>query len=193
MTDKQIMTFEEGAAFEPPTPSLNGHVDESEPKTAYTVDTKAGTFTTSKGEVLAARMDVDVSATLLDRMRLQGKPEVPMVEVTVIGGRKQWQSNPQDPNYLAAVELFNNESNERIARYVLLHLLKSRPVPEEWLAVHREYFPGASEAELKFNWLSSRIGDTAEEWSAVTAFALGRAIPTQEGLNEAAASFRRDS
>lgn len=183
------LTFEEGAAFTPSSPNGVEHPETETPNTAYTIDLYKGTFTTSTQNTLELRMDTRVSALVMERLSKEGRPEIPMTEVTVVGGRKQWQANPNDPNYLAALKVFNEDSATRILRYVLLTGLKGSPAAD-WLEEHREYFPSASDRELRYIWLLSLI--PPEELDALTDFIIGRIVPTQGGLRDAADSFRRD-
>lgn len=153
------------------------------------VDAVAGVFLTSKGGRIALS-DRQVSALIIQRIQQQGKPKIPLVEVTLMGKHKQMEAHPHDEGYLAQLAEWEEESNASLLRYLFNVGVKGQP-PQEFLDEYRYYVPDASPQELKYLWVSSQLPD--DDIGAFTEALIGQSEPTQKGLDEAADSFRGES
>lgn len=120
-----------------------------------------------------------------------GKPPVPVVEVTLARGHKRKQENPNDPDYIQAVRLWEAQKQKRLLMYLLTKGVKNEP-PPEFVDEYRVYLPeGTGIDELKYLWLAEKI-DT-EEIGELTELIMSQTVVTSEGLDEAAAKFPSDS
>lgn len=176
MTDNEL-TLEQGAAFEL----------ESQP--TWQLDVAEATFTTSTGNVLQLKRPNGITSLVLERVRQQGKPKIPMVEVTIGGKYKQLEANPNDANYKAHLEEWESEAGLRVMRYVYTMGVQA-DMPPEYVEAQREFFPDATETDFKYLWIASQVPD--EDTQALTEAILGMNQPTARGLKDAADSFRNN-
>ena len=67
------------------------------------LDIERGVFITSTHEeiVLSNRR---ITSLVLERVMNAGRPQVPHIEVTILGKHKEIQENRNDPNYIAALK-----------------------------------------------------------------------------------------
>lgn len=120
-----------------------------------------------------------------------GKPPVPIVEVTMARGHKRKQPNPQDPDYIAAVNAWNGQKQKRLLMYLVTKGVKDEP-PPEFVEEYEQYLPdGASLEELKYLWLAEKL-DGEDEIGRFTEALMSQTAVTKEGLEEAAAIFPGD-
>lgn len=171
-------------------PAPNGHVDDTAPVDVAAqaeapqahVDPVRGVFITSKGTEIELSGKL-ITILVLERIANQGKPKIPMVEVTLIGGRKQLEANPNHEGYKAQLAEWEDDSRMRQLRYVYTMGVKGKP-SQEFIDEQRSFFPTADDIELKYLWVASLIpnDDIAAFSEAVT----GQMLPTAKGIEEAA-------
>jgi len=146
------------------------------------VDAERGVFLTSiHTEVQLSGQKI--SSLMLERIVNEGKPKIPMIEVTLLGKHKQIQANPNDPGYVALLQEWQGEQNIRVMRYMFCVGVKGQP-PQEFVDTHRLFLPDATDLDLKYLWVTSLVPD--DDIDSFTAAILGQSITTQKGLEEAA-------
>jgi hypothetical protein len=149
------------------------------------LDAERGVFVTSKGTEIALSGQT-ITSLMLERITNAGRPKIPMVEVTLLGKHKQMQANAHDPDYLALKEEWESEQRINILRYVFVVGAKGKPEPE-FVEMQLQFFPTATDLDLKYLWVSSRLPD--EDIDLFTEAVMGRTLTTAKGLEEAANSF----
>lgn len=168
-------------------PSLNGHSEAGEPEVAGPrVDPKRSIFITSKGDEIEMS-NKRITSLYLDRITNQGKPKIPMVEVLLLGKHKQLEAHPNDPNYLALLAEWKEESYIRMFKYLIAVGVKGQP-PQEFIDEQRVYFPDADDQEMKYLYFASLIPD--DDVGFFVEAMMGKNAPTAAGTEESAASFR---
>lgn len=150
------------------------------------VDAARGMFITSKGEEIELS-NKPVSALIVQQIQNQGKPSIPKVEITLLGKHKQLEANPEHPGYKAELKEWEENSNLAVLRYLCVVGVKGQ-APAEFVDEHRVFFPNATDTEMKYLWVASRIPD--DDLAQFTEAVMGQSIPTAKGLEESADSFR---
>ena len=171
--------------LEPPADPViapNGHVDDGEQQPLPRVDPARGVFITSRGDEIELSNKL-ISNFIIERIRNGGKPKIPMVEVTLMGKHKQLEPHPDDPGYQALLAEWNEESGQKLMRYICVVGAKGQ-APQDFIDEHREYFPDAKDNDWKYLWVISRLPD--DDVSEFTEAVLGRTVPTAKGLEESA-------
>ncbi len=176
----ETLTLEQGAAHDlQAAPAIEQHT--------WTLDTENAVFTTSNGFALQLRRPSGITSLVLERVRQQGKPKIPMVEVTIGGKYKQLEANPNDENYKALLEEWAVSSGLRTMQYIYVMGI-DMTAPEEYIEAQREFFPDATPTDFKYLYIASLVPDGDIE--ALTEAIMGMNIPTARGLQDAADSFR---
>lgn len=152
------------------------------------VDAARGVFITTRGTEIELA-DHPVSALIVQRIQQDGKPKIPMIEVTLLGKHKQLEPHPAHEGYQARLKEWEEESQITLLRYLFVVGTKGNP-PQEFISQQIEFFPNASDSELKYLWVASRLPD--EDMGAFTEAVMGRSLPTAKGLDESAESFRSE-
>jgi len=67
-------------------------------------------------------------------------------------------------------------------RYVFVVGTKGQP-PQEFIETQRQFFPNASDAEMKYLYISSLLPD--EDIDLFTTIIIGKNLPTAEGIKQA--------
>lgn len=144
------------------------------------VDPARGVFITSKGEevVMSGKR---ITALMLERVANQGKPRIPEVEVTVLG-KKRSQPNANHEGYLAQLKEWESESKLRSLQFIYNVGVKGQP-PQDFIDEYSDYFPGSTDAEMKYLWVSSLIPD--DDVELFTEAVMGYTAPTTKGIEEA--------
>jgi len=171
--------------------SLNGvepTASEPEAEKLPRVDVQRGVFITS-GNTEIELSSKPITSLMLERISSQGKPAIPRVEVLLLGKHREMQANPKDPGYLALLAEWEENQKIAIMRYVFVVGAKGQP-PPEFVEEQRMFFPDATDLEMKYLWVASRLPD--EDIDVFTEAVLGRGIPTEKGLRESAATFRSE-
>lgn len=169
-----------------------------------------GFFVTRSGHCLTLRK---TNPLLVERLAntQQGKPDVPMIEVTAPGGKKRVerayipdvdkltpaQREKLDPavmTYLTEMNAWQREKHVRLLVYLFSAGVTEDP-PTEFLAEYRQYLPGETDAMYKYLWIGTLLdeggvdgGEALELMSAT----MGLTVPTEGGLADAANGFRSD-
>lgn len=174
----------------------NGAVETSPEKAFYPepesetalprVDAARGVFITSRGEEIELS-DRPISSLIVQRLQSEGKPKIPMVEVTLLGKHKQLEPHPGHEGYVARLKEWEEESQLAVLRYLFVVGTKGQP-PAEFVEEQRGYFPSATDSEMKYLWIASRLPD--DDMGAFTEAVMGRSLPTTKGMQESADSFR---
>jgi hypothetical protein len=164
---------------------MNGHV---EPNQSPRVDPTRGLFITSTGEEIELS-GKQINSLVLDRLVNEGRPHIPMVEVTLLGKHKQLEANPNDAGYKALLAEWENDQRIKVLRYLFVVGVKGQPTAE-FVAEQAAFFPNATEMELKYLWVASRIPDA--DIDAFSEALMGQARPTEKGIAEAGESFRSE-
>lgn len=125
--------------------------------------------------------------SLDDEPTYKDKPKPPMVEVTIGGKHKVMQAHPNDVDYQAQLAAWTKEQQFLIFRYLFSAGI-AVAVPADFEADHREFFPNVSTAYMKYLYVASLIPDD-EDLVVLSQLIMGQTIPTQAGLEDAAATF----
>ena len=182
----QIDTFENGSI---PARIMDEKMEPLEPNEPITenaslahLDAERGVFVTSdKDEIELSGQKI--SSLMLERIVNQGKPKIPRQEVTLLGKHRELQANPNDPGYLALLEEWKLEQNMNVMRYVFVVGTKGQP-SQEIKDEQRQFFPDATDLDLKYLWVTSRVPD--RDIDLFTEAILGQNMATVKGLEEAA-------
>lgn len=166
----------------------NGEVIRLNSEPLPRVDIERGVFITSRNEEIELS-DRPVSALIVERLQAEGKPKIPMIEVTVLGKHKQLEPNADHPGYLAQLKEWEAESQLRLLRYLFTVGTKGAP-PQEFIDEQAPFFPNATEQEMKYLWVASRLPD--DDLGYFTEAVMGRSLPTPKGQQDAADSFRSE-
>lgn len=146
------------------------------------LDAERGVFVTSIGNEITLS-GKSISALMLERITNEGKPKIPRIEVTLLGKHKEMQANPNDPGYLALLEEWQGEQNIRVMRYMFNVGVAGIP-PMDFVEEQRQFFPNATDAEMKYLWVASLLPDN--DIDKFTEAIMGRGLTTTKGLEEAA-------
>ncbi len=170
--------------------SDNGNVSPNVEKQAR-IDYERRVFITRDGLELTFR---PVSKLILERINaLQNdKPQVPKVEVLLAGKHKRLEDNPNDPEYIRALNLWTREQQMKHMRYTFWAGIEENP-PDEFVRQHREFFPDATDAEMKYLWVASLLGEDGDDIGMLVEGILGQNIVTEKGLEKAMDSFPGES
>lgn len=182
MTEYSIPLKELEAQFEP---TLNGHEDDTPHPH---VDAQRGVFITSRGTEIELSSQ-PVSALIVERLQAEGKPKIPMIEVTLLGKHKQLEPFPQHEGYKALLAEWEAEGQLKLMRYLFIVGTKGTP-PQDFIDAQSPFFPNATEMEMKYLWVASRLPD--EDMGEFVEAVMGRTLPTTKGLEESANSFRSE-
>lgn len=154
------------------------------------VDYENRTITFEDGTTVKLRK---LSTLVIERLRAdeRGKPKPPIQEVTYANNVTAQEENPNDPEYLEKVDSWRANRAFLLMRYVISEGIDGTP-PESFLTNYREnYFPEATDTELKYLWIATLIPDQ-EEMTNLMRVIMGQTVPTPEGLAEAADTFPSD-
>ncbi len=150
------------------------------------VDSSRGVFITSRGEEIELSPN-PVSALIVERLQAEGKPKIPMVEVLLLGKHKQLEPHVGHEGYQARLKEWEEEAQLKLIRYLFVIGTKGQP-PQSFIDEQSPFFPNASDVEMKYLWIASRLPD--DDMAAFTEAVMGRTLPTSKGLDESAESFR---
>lgn len=152
------------------------------------VDAARGIFVTSRGNEIQLSPN-PVSALIVERLQAEGKPKIPMIEVLLLGKHKQLEPHVNHEGYQARLKEWQEEAQLKLIRYLFVVGTKGQP-PQEFIDEQSPFFPGASEAEMKYLWVASQLPD--DDMADFTEAIMGRSLVTAKGLDESADSFRRE-
>lgn len=155
-----------------------------------TLNVEDRTYTTITGAVLNLR---PVSSVVVQNMRADnyGKPQPPSV-TSFIGPKKKpvTEVNADDPEYKQRLTAWQEEKNLRMTKYVVVKGVENRPSREDKDRL-REYFPGADDSVLKFNWVLEALGSD-DELGRFVEILIGQTTPTAGGVADSEATFPSD-
>lgn len=158
------------------------NIDDLIQATGPRVDTARGVFITSKGNEIELS-DKPLNALIVMQISRMGKPQIPMVEVTLVGKHKQLEPHPNDAGYLALLEQWREEAELRTGTYMFNVGVKGQP-PQDFVDEHAPFFPDATQAEMKYLWVCSQL--PLEDVNIFTECLISRSTPTAKGLEEVA-------
>lgn len=167
---------------------IEQYVKEAEEHRADRLDPVNKTYTLSNGEVLQLT-GKRITSLVLERFSSEGKPLIPVVEVTIGGKHKSVEYHHHDPGYEAKLAEWQEQVNLRTMRYIFTRGIAGDP-PEEFVEEHRYWFPNIDRVEMRYIWLCSIIPD--DDINDLTDALIGMSMPTAGGISEVAESFRRD-
>lgn len=124
------------------------------------------------------------------QIQSNGRPEVPKVEVTLLGKHKQLQDNPNDPAYKTALEQWHIQANTRVMQYIFGTGINSGEIPDEFVEEYLEYVPNAKNAEIKYAYITSMT--PTDDIGALMDAIMGETEPTEKGMQQVAQSFPGD-
>lgn len=158
-------------------------------KTLPYIDPETRKFFCSNGQVIALS-NRQVNPMIIMQLTGRGKPEVPKVEVVLLGKHKQIQENPNDPAYKAALRAWETAANNRVMQYIIGVGVNAGPIPDAFVEEYLEYVPDAKESEIKYAYITDivPVGDFGDLMEAV----MGEHHTTTKGLEQVAESFRSD-
>lgn len=148
------------------------------------VDAERGVFVTSKGGEIELSGN-PISSLMLERITNEGKPKIPRKEVLLLGKHREIQANANDPDYLALLEEWKADQNVKVLRYVFVVGAKGQP-PQEFVDIQSQFFPNASDADMKYLYISSLLPD--EDIDTFSNVVIGKTLTTAKGV-ESAANF----
>lgn len=120
-----------------------------------------------------------------------GKPQVPIVEVTIAGKHKRREANPKDPAYIAAVKAWEGAKQKRLMLYLVAKGVNEEP-PDDFVAEYAMYLPeGAAMDEFKYLWLCPKL-EAEGEIERFIEHLMSQTTVTEAGVQEAAARFPSD-
>lgn len=160
---------------------------EPDAETLPRVDASRGVFITSRSEEIELS-DKPISSLIVERLQQEGKPKIPMIEVTLLGKHKQMEPHAGHPGYMAQLKEWEVQSQLAVFRYMFIVGTKGQP-PQEFIEEQAAFFPTITAGEMKYLWIASRLPD-ADVGLFVEAV-MGRTLPTAKGMQESADSFRR--
>jgi hypothetical protein len=163
--------------------------DPVESETLPRTDPVRGVFITSRGTEIELA-DNPISALIVQRLQSGGKPKIPMIEVTLLGKHKQLEPFPDHEGYKARLKEWEEDSQMALMQYLFTVGTKGTP-PPEFVEEQHPYFPNATDNDMKYLWVASRLPD--EDMGLFTEAVMGRSLPTAKGLDESADTFRSES
>lgn len=153
------------------------------------VDPVRREFHCSNGQVwkLSARR---FNALIVMQIQAKGKPDVPKVEVTLLGKHKQLQDNPNDPAYKEALKAWQIETNSRVMQYIFCTSINTGEIPDDFVEEYLDFVPNAKPNEIKYAFIVDRTpeDDIAPLMDAIS----GETEATEGGMQTVAASFPSD-
>lgn len=144
------------------------------------LDVARGVFITSNGNELELS-DKLISSLYLERLAQAGKPQIPLVEVTLVGNRKQLEAFPGHEGYRALLAEWESESRVRSLKYIFTVGVKVQP-PPAFIEENRTFFPGATELDMKYLYIASLLPDS--DIDALSEAIMGRTLPTTKGVEQ---------
>ena len=169
--------------FDEPEVSDNGH------KALPYLDPQTRRFYCSKGQVIRLSTRA-VNPMIVMQLQTRGKPEVPKVEVLLLGKHHQIQENPNDPAYKAALVTWQQDTNNRVMQYILCTGVDTGPVPDEFVTDYLDFIPDARVNEIKYAYITSLV--PLDDFGDLMEAILGEHEPTATGMDAVADSFRRE-
>lgn len=167
----------------------NGAVQAAPEIPLWSLNVETAVFTTSNGYAIQLKRPSNITSLVLERVKQEGKPKIPMVEVTIGGKYKQLEANPNDENYKRLLEEWGVESGIRTMRF-LYQLGTVVTVPDDFMDERRDFFPNATAGDWKYLYICSLVPDQDIEY--LTEAIMSMNMPTARGLQEAADSFRHN-
>lgn len=151
------------------------------------VDPERGLYYARTGKVLELA-DKRIDLAYYEQLANEGKPSIPLIEVIIGGKHKQLEPNPNHEGYKIALEDWEYQRKIRLMRYCFAVGIKGEP-DDEYVQNTLEDFPRATRREIKYLWVTSQL--TPDDYGDLTTAILGRIMPTAEGMQQVANSFRR--
>lgn len=147
-------------------------------------------WTSETGAVLKLRPISWLAVQRITSGNPKTRPPMPKATVTYANGQVAEEANPNDPEYILAMEDWTRDSQYRSMQYALGTGVVVA-VPDEFKRSHLEFFPEASETELRCLYVMSQI--TQDEFMSLFDAIMGKTGPTEDGVEDATQSFRGDS
>lgn len=152
-------------------------------------DPVARTWTSKRGTTFKL-LSVSLHAAKRIAEDPKTKPQIPTVYVAYgvppdvkIGE----ESNPNDPRYLDEMARWQADSQYKMMVYIFGTGIDLK-VPPDYVDAQKEFFPNATNTEIKYLYITSLI--EADEYLPLMNTITGEKSPTPEGVEAAQAEFR---
>lgn len=156
-------------------------------------------FVTSNGVVLELRGVPSLVTVAV--LKSHPKPRVPIVLNDDKGGREE--ENPNDPNYIAALERYQEEQVDLTSNVYLANGVKIKSVPNDYLPIESDEwteplrFSGidipSDDVGRRVAYLKYYLLQDDDCGKVITAVAIAGGIVTEAQVDEAAETFRSDT
>lgn len=143
------------------------------------------TYTCADGTIIQLT-GAKITSLTIERIASEGKPSIPMVEVTIGGRQKSVEYHHNDPGYKAMLEQWHEAANMRTLRYLFNRGVANQPTPE-FITETLEWFPNASTTDLQYLYVAHLVPDS--DIDGLTEAIMGYAMATVKGLAHVADSF----
>lgn len=148
------------------------------------------TYLTQTGQIFTLQK---VNPAMLQGLsNMESRPEPPLIEVTIAGKHKQWMTHYDSEGYQAALRAWQNKEGFLVMALTFCLGIEEEP-PKTWIKDTLRFMPEleGNERDLKYRWVMSCLSDANEsqEMADLMEAITGQTMPTQAGLEEAAASF----
>lgn len=173
------------------------------PKRGFWLDTKNRIFHTIAGEAIQLKrfnpmilerylsgMEPSIPTQEASTDDAGEKPEPPIVEVDYGKGRKGQEANARDPEYVARMQRWEQQRGINALKIAFRYGVASKP-PEDEIAFWKSLEPDMDEHAIKYQYLIS-LTSNEEEMAAFAQAVMSQEMPTDEGIAQAAESFRSE-
>jgi len=143
-------------------------------------------YTTRSGVTLILRPVPWLAFQRLEIEWEKKRPRVPVVQVEIGDGQFREEENPDSPEYQEALTQWENQKGTAVSEYFFIAGIANKP-DEEFLELHREVFPEATDNQLKAMWVSSVV--EPDEAGDLIDSIMSQTMATEKGIAEAKASF----
>lgn len=143
------------------------------------------TYTAASGVVIGMKPISAVLIAMIDA-DITGKPQVPIIEVSIAGSAKRAVENPDDPAYKASLDEYQNAKGMRMMRFVFSQgtVVEADPA---WVEATAPFFADNRPSVMRVNWLFSVL--TFEEAQELMEGIISLTTPTEKGLALATDQF----
>lgn len=146
------------------------------------------TFTVSDEWTLKLRPVSTFKVRAINSQFNKSKPMPPLKKFDNGNGTMIEDYNERDVVYLHCKEIWETEQNDAIAKYVLVAGVADNP-PQSFVSDHLAMFPDEEEDDIKLYWLTIM---PPEKLTELIGLLTGQSNVTQEGLKQAAETFRSE-
>ena len=148
-----------------------------------------GQWKSSEGVILHLR---GIPPLFLERLSSDesGKPSVPEVEVTYLGGKKGKEQNPNNPEYLEAVKTWKGKREMAMIMTIIGRGVADNP-PEDFVIEMKEMFPSYTQGQMKYLWVTTLLLEPNDVLDLISAI-MSLTMATEDEVESAMDKFRRE-